>query len=149
MRLPSIYNARLSRYDRELRLRWSPRRGRFLLERRASYARVTIDPDLYGREEHDTVRQLRDGFFELGSYAPRELPPVDRLIAYLKTQDVWRRGDQDFDRLANAIADELDQDHQRRQAATEAAATDDVGERAAELWEHDRWARGERVAVPR
>lgn len=149
MRLPSTYDRRLRAYDRDLRIRWSDRRARFLLERRASYGRLSIDPDLYGREEHDTVRQLRDGYFELGSYPPRELPPVDRLIAYLQTQDSWHRGDQDLDRLANAIADELDADHQKRQAASEAAHTADVGDRAGDLWESQQWKAGLRVAVPR
>jgi hypothetical protein len=143
------YNARLLRFDRALRLRWSPRRGRFLLERRASYARLSVDPDLYGRAEHDTVRQLRDGYFELGSYEPRELPRVDRLIAYLRTQDVWHRGDQDLGKLAEAVADELDADYERRTLATEQGHTADVGDRVGELWEHDRWQRGERVTVPR
>lgn len=143
------FNARLRRFDRELRVRFSPRRQRFLLERRASYARVTIDPDLYGRAEHDTVQQLRDGYFELGSYLPHDLPRVDQLIAYLRTQDVWHRGDQDFDRLANAVADELDANYATRMTASERAHTEDVGERVGELWEHERWREGQRVAVPR
>lgn len=149
MRLPASYNRRLQRYDPALRVRWSPRRGRVLLERRASYARISIDPDLYGRAEHDTVRQLRDGFFELGSYVPSEFPPVDRLIAYLQTQDVWRRGDQDLARLAAAVADELDADYDRREAAIAAKHSADVGDQVGELWEHGQWQEGVRVAVPR
>lgn len=149
MRSLTGYNARLARFDRELRLRWSDRRARFLLERRASYARLSIDPDLYGREEHDTVRQLRDGYFELGSYLPDALPPVDRLIAYLKTQDVWRRGDQDFGKLANAVADELDADYDRRMRAAEQQHTADVGDQVGDLWESMVWKSGERVTVPR
>lgn len=149
MRVSDVYSARLRRFDRELRVRFSPRRGRFLLERRASYGRITIDPELYGRDEHDTVRQMRDGYFELGSYGPQELPPADRLIAYLKTQDCWRRGNQDFGKLANAVADELDADYARREQAQRDAANDEIGERAGEFWEAARWQDGQRVAVPR
>lgn len=149
MRVSASYAARLASYDRALRICWSPRRACFLLERRASYARIAIDPDLYGRQEHDTVRQLRDGYFELGSYAPRELPTVDRLIAYLRTQDCWRRGDQDLGKLAEAVADELDQDYVTRTRAAEQAHTADVGDRVGDLWESDQWKQGLRVAVPR
>jgi len=144
-----LYNARLKRFDAALRIHWSPRRERFLLERRATYARITIDPDFYGRDEHDTVRQMRDGYHEIGSYQPDEFPPVLALIAYLRTQDVWRRGDQDLGKLAEAVADELDADYAKRVAAEEQAHTDDVGDRVGDLWEHDRWQRGERVTVPR
>jgi hypothetical protein len=143
------YNDRLTRFDRDLRVRYSPRRARFLLERRASYARLTIDPDLYGRAEHDTVQQLRDGYFELGSYPAAELPRVDRLIAYLQTQDVWHRGDQDLGKLAEAVADELDTDYTRREQATRDAALDDIGERAGEMYDHEVWQSGLRVVVPR
>ncbi len=149
MRLRPSYNARLASYDPHLRVRYSQRRARFLLERRASYARLSINPDLYGRAEHDTVRQLRDGYCELGSYGPQELPPVERLIAYLKTQDVWRRGTQDFAQLANAVADELDADYVRREQQQRDAVNDEIGERAGEFWEHARWKDGLRVAVPR
>jgi hypothetical protein len=149
MRRLAAYNARLRRFDAALRIHWSARRGRFLLERRAAYARLSIDPELYGREEHDTVRQLRDGYHEIGSYLPTDFPSVGRLIAYLKTQDVWQRGDQDLGKLAEAVADELDADYYRRAAAVERAHTEDVGERSGELWEARQWQQGNRVSVPR
>jgi hypothetical protein len=128
---------------------FSPRRGRVLLERRATYARLSIDPDLYGRAEHDTVRQLRDGYHELASYLAGECPRVEQLIAYLQTQDVWRRGTQDFAQLANAVADELDADYERRRIANEQRHTADVGDQVGELWDHLAWQQGEKVTVPR
>lgn len=148
VRLPPEYHAALLRFDPELRVRWSDRRQRWLLERKARFSRLSIDPAHYGYAEHDTVVQLRDGYFELGSYAPRELPPVDRLCAYLRTQDVRRRGDQDLDHLANAIADELEAREQAAEEAARAAHDRDVGDRAADLWEDDRWQQRLRVAVP-
>jgi len=149
MQLPPGYQQQLRRFDAELRVRWSARTHRWLLERKARYGRVSIDPAKYGFAEHDTVVQMRDGYFALGSYGPRELPPVDRLIAYLRTQDVRRRGDQDFDRLAEALADELDAADLAREEQQRAAALADVGDRSGEQWEHERWAQGARVAVPR
>lgn len=149
MRLPPTYNARLQRYDRDLRVRWSSRRQQWLLERKARYERLTVNPDLYAPHEHDTVVQMREGYAELGSYPARELPRVDRLIAYLQSQDVWRRGDQDLDRLAHAVADELDAAYAEREQQQRAAIDSDVSDGLDEVWEHERWRAGERVAVPR
>lgn len=149
MRLPPGYHDALVAFDPELRLRWSQRRCRWLLERRARYERLSIDPALYGHAEHDTVIQMRDGYFELGSYQPQELPSIGWLLAYLKSQDIRQRGDQDLDRLANAIADELDAADRAREERQRADATRDIGDRAADLWESDRWRTGVRIAVPR
>ena len=149
MRALDAYNRRLRRFDPLLRVIFSPRRQRFLLERRATYARLSIDPDLYGRAEHDTVRQLRDGYHEIGSYLPGKFPTVTQLIAYLQTQDVWRRGTQDLGRLAEAVADELDADYERRTLANERKHTADVGDQVGELWDHLAWQQGEKVTVPR
>lgn len=145
MRLPSGYNQRLARYDRDLRVRYSQRRHIWLLERRARYPRLPVDPARYGFLEHDTVVQMRDGFFTLGEYPPRSLPPVDRLIAYLRTQDIRRQGDQDLGRLAEAVADELDAQDLAREEQAQRRAVVDIGDRAAELWEHNRWRTNVRV----
>ncbi len=149
MTLPPGYQARLRRFDPELRLRWSPRRHVWLLERRARYERLPVDPRKYGFTEHDTVVQQRDGYFALGEYAPRDLPTCDRLIAYLRTQDVRRRGDQDLARLAEAVADELDAADAAREEKRRRDALDDVGARAGEEWETNKWREGVRVAVPK
>lgn len=149
MTLPPGYQARLKRFDSELRMRWSPRRHVWLLERRARYERLPVDPRKYGFTEHDTVVQQRDGYFALGEYAARELPTCDRLIAYLRTQDVRRRGDQDLARLAEAVADELDAADAAREERQRQAALIDVGDRAAEEWESNKWREGVRVVVPK
>lgn len=149
MRLSPGYNRRLARFDADLRIRWSQRRHRWLLERRARYQRLPVDPSRYGSLEHDTVVQMREGYFTLGEYQPAELPSVDRLIAYLRTQDSRRRGDQDFAHLAEALADELDANEATRDEQQRQRALANVAGRAGEQWEHDRWAHGTRIVVPR
>lgn len=149
MRLPSGYQARLQRFDQELRLRWSQNRRRWLLERRARYRRLPVDPRRYGQQEHDTLVQMRDGYFTLGEYPPNELPTCDRLIAYLRTQDSRRLGDQDLGRLADALADELDQADADREEKIRQAALGDIADRSGEHWETERWRQGLRVAVSR
>lgn len=149
MRLSPGYNDRLRRFDSDLRVRWSPRRHIWLLERRARYQRLPVNPALYGQQEHDTVVQMRDGYFTLGEYQPAELPSVDRLIAYLRTQDSRRRGDQDFAHLAEALADELDANEATRDEQQRQRALANISGRAGEEWDTNRWRQGVRVAVPR
>ena len=143
MQLPFGYNRRLQRYDRDLRVRWSLSRELWLLERRATYQRAAIDPDAYGDKEHDTYRQIADGYFTLGVYQPRELPPVEALVEYLKSQDTWAMG-----KSAEAVADELDEDYYARQKARREAANREAGDIAGEVYENHAWSEGRRVAVP-
>lgn len=149
MPLPNSYNRRLARFDPELRVRWSLRRRLWLLERRARYRRLPVDPRRYGYGEHDTVVQMREGYFALGEYQPRDLPTVDRLIAYLRREDARRLGDQDYQALANAIADELDAADEAREERLRQQALGDVAAASGEQWDSDRWRHGLRVAVPR
>jgi hypothetical protein len=148
VRLPHGYAARLHRFDPDLRLRFSPRRGQWLLERRARYQRLPVDPRRYGFAEHDTVVQLRDGYFLLGTYQPNDLPTADRLIQYLRSQDTRRGGDQDLQRLAEAVADELDQQDAAREERIRQHHLADVAAAAGEEYEAHRWRTGVRVVVP-
>ena len=143
MQLAFGYNRRLQRYDSDLRMRWSPTTERWLLERRARYKRTWIDPDTYPDKEHDTYRQLADGYFTLGVYLPRELPTVEQLIDYLKSQDMWALG-----KTAEAVADELDADYFTRREARRTAQTREVGDIGGEVYENHAWSEGRRVAVP-
>jgi hypothetical protein len=147
MRLRPGYNERLRRFDADLRVRWSSRRRVWLLERRARYPRLPVDPARYGYAEHDTVVQMRDGYFSLGEYQARDLPSVDHLIAYLRAQDSRRRGDQNFEALAEALANDLDAQESARGERVRQSALADVAARSGDLWEHHRW-QGQRVAVP-
>lgn len=143
MNLPPAYNRRLQRYNADLRVRWSSTREVWLLESRARYRRADVDPDAYGDREHDTFRQLADGYFTLGIYQPRELPPVDRLIAYLKSQDTWALG-----KTAEQIADELDADYETRREKRRRDAVDDAGHMAGEYHDALKVQAGERAFVP-
>ena len=143
MQLALGYNRRLRAYDRALRVRWSPVTERWLLERQARYERNAVDPDVYGDKEHDTYRQLADGYFTLGIYQPHDLPTVDTLIAYLKTQDTWVTG-----KTAEAVADELDADYFARREARRQQANREAGDVAGEVYENHQWSEGHRVTVP-
>lgn len=142
MNLAPGYNWRLRRYNPDLRVRWSPSREVWLLESRARYRRA-INPALYDEHENDTFRQVADGYFTLGIYQPRDLPTVDRLIDYLKSQDTWALG-----KTAEQIADELDADYEARRAKRRRDAVDDAGHMAGEYHDALKVQAGERAFVP-
>lgn len=89
MNLPRGYNRRLQRWDSQLRMRWSETLEEWVLERKAAYGRLDLDPAFLCP---DTFTQMRDGYFTLGTYPPRDLPTVDRLISYLQFSDLWNNG---------------------------------------------------------
>jgi len=138
--LPRGYNRRLQRRDRLLRMRWSPRRECWLLERKATFGRMDRDPATL---PYDTYVQLRDGYHELWTYPPRALPPVDALVRQLDRADTWRPGV-----TADRMADRLDQRDDAEEARLDAwgrSMTEDI---ASDVYDDVVWARGERAVVP-
>ena len=140
MTLPKGYDKRLRLFDPLLRMRWSQQREEWILERKCAR------PIHQGFIEawSDAAIQNRDGYFELGSYAPRELPNIDRLLNYLRWADTWNMGED-----ADTIADHMDKrwiDAQRRRKAH---FRDEMGARAGEAYDTLAWQSGARVAVPR
>ena len=101
MRLPRSYNRRLQRADPLLRMRWSEERECWLLERKISRG---VLPNPATIRSRDTYQQMRDGYSTLGIYPPRQIPGVDRLVAYLQRVDTWKMG-----RTPDQIADRLDE----------------------------------------
>lgn len=90
-------------------MRWSGALEEWLLERRAYYARMDIDPSKYPAGAVDTFIQRRDGYYRAGSFAPNNLPQIDRLIAFLRLMDPRNLGyDLDNPEAHNLIADELE-----------------------------------------
>lgn len=116
MTLPPRYNKILQRTYSDCRMRWSESREEWHLERRANYTRLDIDPAHYPASAVDTFIRHRDGYYLAGSFAPRNLPPVDRLVAFLLAHDPVKLGygPGDGDRLADEI--------EAREAAREAQA---------------------------
>lgn len=107
MDLPRKYNRRLQRAHPRVRMRWSDARQCWLVEQQVRRARL---PQPYRGIAPDTAIRLNDGYTMIGEYAPRALPPVERLIRYLNcmSPDQYRTGDE----LANKLdrIDELGED---------------------------------------
>lgn len=150
MNLPPHYNERLQRAYPELRMRWSEVRETWLLEQRAHYARLDINPADYPRNALDTFIQHQDGYFLSGMYEPRSLPQVDRLVQFLYAHDTRRLdlgGGSDADR-ARRLADMYD----TRDAAYRTKLKRDNSFEATgaggELYERLAWEEGRRVSVP-
>lgn len=59
------------------------------MERQYRRAAWSIAP---GTLDDDAYIQVRDGYLLLSTYAPRELPHIDRLILHLGWADTWRHG---------------------------------------------------------
>ena len=89
MTLPKHYNRRLQRFDPLLRMRWSASLDQWVLERQYRRAMWSLTP---GTLTDESYIQLRDGYSTLGTYEPRALPHIDRLIRYLGEMDTWRTG---------------------------------------------------------
>lgn len=70
-------------------MRWSDERQCWCLEQQVRRARL---PKPYPGISPDTVVRLNDGYTLIGRYAPRELPPVERLIRYLNFTSIERLG---------------------------------------------------------
>lgn len=130
---PKNYNRKLQAFDSQLRVRWSEDRERWLIERRAGYRRLDLNPASMSRE---TYIQRRDGYFTLGFYPPRELPPIDRLIAHLQRMDTWRPG-----LTADSIANQLDADDHYGRERREAKIREGFRDTASTLYDdaHRFW----------
>ena len=89
MNLPKDYNKKLQRWDDMLRMRWSQQLERWVLERKYRRALWSLTP---GTLTDEAFLQMRDGYTTLGTYDPRELPNIDRLILHLGWADTWRTG---------------------------------------------------------
>lgn len=150
MNLPTHYNKRLQRAYPELRMRWSDVRECWLLEQRAYYARLDINPEKYPRDALDTFIQHRDGYFLTGMYAPRDLPNVDRLIQFLYAHDVRRMdlgGGSDADRAAR-LADMYDARDAAYRAKLKRENSFEHTGAGAELYDQLAWEEKRRVSVP-
>lgn len=84
MDLPRNYNRRLQKAYPNLRMRWSDYRECWLLEMKANYGRIDVNPE---ECTPDTFIQRRDGYCLAGEYTPRGLPPLDRFIPLLRRND--------------------------------------------------------------
>lgn len=150
MELPRDYNKRLQRAYSDCRMRWSERREAWQLERRADFARTDLNPEKYPRDAVDTFIRRRDGFYLTGEYPANGLPPIDRLIAFLHSQDPVRLGldpakaVEEAARIASAIED-------RERASRAKTRYDNSYEGSgagAELYDQLAWEEGRRSAVP-
>lgn len=122
-------------------MRWSNEREEWLLERRFMRSVAAgLTPDPFS----DAAIQARDGYLELGSYGPRELPTLDRLVAHLKWADTWNMG-----MSAEAIADHMDVEWVAAERARARKFRELVGEAASDSWDSLGWREGRTVAVPR
>lgn len=141
MELPRGYNRGLRRFDPDLRMRWSGEREEWLLERK--FAR-SVAPGVAANAFSDAAIQARDGYLELGSYGPRELPSLDRLVAHLRWADTWNMG-----MNANDIADHMDREWVAAERTRARKFRELVGEAASDSWDSLGWREGRTVTVPR
>lgn len=132
-------------------MRWSERRESWLLERRATYARLDINPSKYPSEAVDTFIRHRDGYYLAGEYGPRSLPDPHFLVIYLKANDSTRMdlgGGSDVEKAARLA--QMFEDRETEQI-TKKRRDESFYESGAggELYDRLAWEEGRRVSVPR
>ena len=151
MTLPRNYQKRLQRAYPDCRMRWSERRECWLLERRANYRRVDINPEKYPAEALDTFIQHRDGYYLAGFYPPTHLPNVDRLVEYLRSQDpdLMDLGPGDAVERAARLAEAIEAREAEQLAKARREQTFEHSGAGADLYDSLAWEEGRRVAVPR
>lgn len=131
MTLTKGYNEKLVRAFpfQAPRVRWSDARESWQLEKRIHRAR-TVNPDTYPSEAVDSFLRFRDGYELIDEIAPRELPPVDRMILNLRYGSVERIMEELGVRTAAQLADKYDERDRLREAATRARRNERAYERA-------------------
>jgi len=149
--LPRGYNKTLQRAYPDCRIRWSERFECWLLERKANYARVDINPANYPREALDTFIQRRDGYYTAGRYHPQGLPPVDLLVRILRANDTALMdvaGATPEEQAANftQALEEREREELEKVRVDNSFYGSGVG---GELYDQLAWAEGRRVSVPR
>lgn len=151
MDLPRNYNRRLQHAYPDLRMRWAEDGSeRWLLERRANFRRVPPDPNKYPRDAIDTFIRHRDGFYLVGFYEPRSLPPVDRLVTFLRSQDTARMdlGPGTPEEQAVRIAEKFEEREREQSRKNKEDQSFYHSGAGGELYDRLAWEEGRRVAVP-
>jgi len=148
--LPRNYNKHLRAAYPDCRIRWSNRQECWLLERRANYGRVDIDPAKYPKDAIDTFIQRRDGMYTAGRYHPNGLPPVELLVKILRANDTARMdiaGKTPEEQAENYCNMLEEQEAERVRLANKNASFVESGV-GNELYDQLAWAEGRRVSVP-
>jgi hypothetical protein len=145
------YNKKLQQTYPDCRIRWSERQEVWLLERKARFARLDINPKNYPSEAVDTFIQLRDGYYRAGRYEPTGLPPVELLVKILLANDtalmaVEGKTPEDQANAWCDAAEEMEREAKRRAAKEQTFEHSGIG---SDMYDQLAWAEGRRVSVPR
>lgn len=134
---PAAFVKKLRAYDPDLRLRWSPTRECWLIERQIRRSRCW-----YGGESRDPDVKQRylDGYIHVGDVPPRSLN--ERVLLTLWENDMWKHGGA---KAINAALDEYRETTERREAKTQ---RDDLTQIAADMWDFMAWRRKGKIVVP-
>lgn len=150
MELPRHYNKILQKTYPDCRIRWSVMKECWLLERKANYARVDIDPSKYPEHALDTFIQRRDGYYTAGAYHPQRLLPVDFLVQILLANDTARMevpGATPEEQAAN-YCDMMEERERAFNAKLVKDQTFKESGAGADLYDQLAWEEKRRVAVP-
>ena len=133
---PAAFVKKLRAYDPDLRVRWSPTKECWLLERRVRRARTW-----YGGEspDPDVKRRYLDGYVHVGSVAPRGLNEL--VLLHLWHNDMWTQGG------ATAVNAALDDYWETKERADARTQRDDLKAIAGDIWDHLAWRRRSKIVV--
>lgn len=146
------YNKVLQRAFPDCRMRWSERKEQWLLERKAAYKRLNVDPNKYPADAIDTFIQHRDGYYTAGVYEPTRLPHVERLVAYLRADvalmEKMATAADPVERAAQLAYAFESRDAERQRKVRKEQSFEHTGA-GGELYDRLAWEEGRRAAVPR
>lgn len=120
---------------------------RFVLEERADYKRLDVDPAKYPPDAHDTFIQHRDGYTTVCYFS--RLPEVGKLCEALNASRVEVLLERANARTSDDLADRLDEEDAIKQAARSREFRGNVDAIASSEYDSAQWRIGSRVAVPR
>lgn len=128
---------KLRAYDPDLRVRWSPSRECWMIERKIRRTRPCAYVD---SPDPDVRHRAVEGYIHVGNVHPQMLD--ERVLLTLWQNDMWRQGG------AKEVNRVLDDFYEAKEARDDKTQREDLKHVAGEMWDYIAWRRKGKVAVP-
>ena len=141
MRIQSVEST-LKGYDKDLRVRWSKQKGRWVVERKVNKGGFNLDR----RYDPDSDRyyHIKDGYIHVGDLTSQtefHEGEVNLILRSLHDGDIWRLGG------AGRLNDILDAEYQAEQEKIDYEISQENRDLAGEAWEDNAWKEKRRIVA--
>ena len=141
MRIQSVDSA-LKGYDKDLRVRWSKQKGRWVVERKVT--KGGFNQDRRYSPDSDRYHHIKDGYIHVGDLTSQtefHEGEVNLILRSLHDGDIWRLGG------AGRLNDVLDAEYIQEQERIDREISSENLAIAGEAYEDIAWKEKRRVAV--